>query len=284
MQVSDIRDAIEVKLRDTNNQILTDAQILDLLNEAQEEWALATNEVVQLNGYASVASQFDYAAPSDFVRLRQAWWVPLRGLELEVVNDYEWSEMGGMDFPSNNYPRAAREFREGASHRIQFWPPPHMSSEATTLNGGINDSVTTITVTDATVLRSPSGYIQIENEKILYQNVSGNNLLLCRRGVMGTTAASHSNAVAVTQLDLLISYARLPAELTGDTSVPEIHIGYHSDLQWYVLYHALILDGRPEASQGYLMMWEKVKKEAAALSWKKQAASPVHRTRSPYGP
>jgi hypothetical protein len=36
------------------------------------------------------------------------------------------------------------------------------------------------------------GYINIDNETILYQNISGNQLLNCYRGQNNTTAASHA--------------------------------------------------------------------------------------------
>jgi hypothetical protein len=55
----------------------------------------------------------------------------------------------------------------------------------------ITATSTTITVTSAANLRT-QGYINIDNETILYQNVSGNQLLNCYRGQNNTTAASHT--------------------------------------------------------------------------------------------
>jgi hypothetical protein len=55
----------------------------------------------------------------------------------------------------------------------------------------ITATSTTITVTSAANLRT-QGYINIDNETILYQNVSGNQLLNCYRGQNNTTAASHA--------------------------------------------------------------------------------------------
>jgi hypothetical protein len=75
---------------------------------------------------------------------------------------------------------------------------------ATTLNGGINSSVTTITVTDATNLHE-SGIIKLDTEHIRYSAKSGNNLTGCTRGIFNgsgtrTTAASHSNGASVFQM------------------------------------------------------------------------------------
>lgn len=68
----------------------------------------------------------------------------------------------------------------------------------TTLNGAINNSVTTIAVANAAVLPS-SGEVIIDTERITYTGKSGNDLTGCTRGTNGTTAASHSNGVAVYQ-------------------------------------------------------------------------------------
>jgi hypothetical protein len=61
----------------------------------------------------------------------------------------------------------------------------------------ITATSTTITVTSAANLRT-QGYINIDNETILYQNVSGNQLLNCYRGQNNTTAASHTAGANVT--------------------------------------------------------------------------------------
>jgi hypothetical protein len=50
---------------------------------------------------------------------------------------------------------------------------------------------TTINVA-STVGMPTQGYINIESETILYQNVSGNQLLNCYRGVNNTAAVSHA--------------------------------------------------------------------------------------------
>jgi hypothetical protein len=68
----------------------------------------------------------------------------------------------------------------------------------TTLNGGITATDTTITVISAANLPS-QGYIKVDNEIIMYQNVSGSQLLNCFRGQANTTAASHLTAASVYQ-------------------------------------------------------------------------------------
>jgi hypothetical protein len=67
---------------------------------------------------------------------------------------------------------------------------------STTLNGAITSTDTTITLT-STVGLATSGFIKVDNETIVYSNISGNQLLNCSRGQANTTAASHATAASV---------------------------------------------------------------------------------------
>lgn len=63
----------------------------------------------------------------------------------------------------------------------------------TTLNGSINNSVTSIIVTDATQLPALPNYrIRIDNELLLVTAISS-NILTVLRGIEGTSAASHTS-------------------------------------------------------------------------------------------
>jgi hypothetical protein len=67
---------------------------------------------------------------------------------------------------------------------------------STTLNGAISATDVTITLT-STVGLATSGFIKIDNETIVYSNISGNQLLNCSRGQANTTAASHLTGASV---------------------------------------------------------------------------------------
>lgn len=67
---------------------------------------------------------------------------------------------------------------------------------STTLNGAINATDVTITLT-STVGLATSGFIKVDNETIVYSNISGNQLLNCSRGQANTTAVSHLTAASV---------------------------------------------------------------------------------------
>jgi hypothetical protein len=70
------------------------------------------------------------------------------------------------------------------------------------LNGAITNSVTTITVVstagfDIPTAAEPTKYISIESELIGYTGLTGTTFTGCTRGLDGTTAAAHSNAIRV---------------------------------------------------------------------------------------
>lgn len=67
---------------------------------------------------------------------------------------------------------------------------------STTLNGAINATDVAITLT-STVGLATSGFIKVDNETIVYSNISGNQLLNCSRGQANTTAVSHLTAASV---------------------------------------------------------------------------------------
>ena len=67
---------------------------------------------------------------------------------------------------------------------------------STTLNGAIDADDITITLT-STVGLATSGFIKIDNETIVYSNISGNQLLNCSRGQANTIAVPHLTGASV---------------------------------------------------------------------------------------
>ena len=79
------------------------------------------------------------------------------------------------------------------------WGGTTTGSTTTTLNGSINSSDTTITLTSAASFAS-AGAIVIDSEYITYSGKSTNDLTGCVRGASGTTAAAHTSGAVVTQV------------------------------------------------------------------------------------
>jgi len=66
-----------------------------------------------------------------------------------------------------------------------------------TLSAGINATQTTLALTSAASFPSTGGIIRIDSEQIIYNQVSGSDLIGLTRGYNGTTAAAHSISAAV---------------------------------------------------------------------------------------
>lgn len=86
--------------------------------------------------------------------------------------------------------------------------------ETTTLNGAINNSVTSINVTDGSVFHTtPNFRIKIEDEILLVTSISSNTLTVTR-GVEGTTAVPHADQ---TQVVGMLLTAQSIANFRSDT-------------------------------------------------------------------
>ena len=82
---------------------------------------------------------------------------------------------------------------------IQVWVQRldgQTAASITTLNGGVTNADTTITVTSTQGMPA-AGFIKIDSETINYTAISGSQLTGCFRAQNGTTAASHSTGAAV---------------------------------------------------------------------------------------
>ena len=84
----------------------------------------------------------------------------------------------------------------GAGWGAGLWGGVTSGALANTLSSGINASVTTIPLTDASSFPT-SGTILVDNELITYTGKSSNDLTGGTRGASGTTAATHSSGATV---------------------------------------------------------------------------------------
>ena len=146
-----------------------------------------------------------------------------------------------------------------------------VSGEAiTTLNGGINASTTTIVLGDASLFPSSgTNFVQIGSEEISYTGIAGNQLTGVTRGVRNTTAAIHSNGVAVTNSsdyvawgeaasgDLVIDPGMWSIDNFGDKVISLIHnaqvFEWDSNAANAVATRATIISGAPTASRTMLV-------------------------------
>jgi len=82
-------------------------------------------------------------------------------------------------------------------HDLPSSPAINEGTDVTTLNGAVDDAVTTVTVTDGTSIPAGIGFvIQIDNEQMIVTSKASNNLTVTR-AANSTTAAAHSNGAGV---------------------------------------------------------------------------------------
>jgi len=111
----------------------------------------------------------------------------------------------------------------------------------TTLNGGINNSVTTITVV-STAGFPTAGQIRIESEVITYTGITPTTFTGCTRGARGSANVAHSTGVAVTKIQSPVANTAVPmylnttdfsntVSIVDTTKITAVNAGIYN-LQW----------------------------------------------------
>jgi hypothetical protein len=96
---------------------------------------------------------------------------------------------------------------QGFGWSLGSWGGQEVGATSTTLASGINDSTTSITLTDASQFPSSgTNFLQIGTEEISYTAISGNSLSGVTRAVRNTTAAAHSGGDTVTSSSNFVAW------------------------------------------------------------------------------
>lgn len=274
--LAQLRTDAQLRLSDSAIRAFTNAEMLIFINNALTEWVNLTEEIREESAFAMTSGQFDYDAPDSMIRPLYAMWMPTR-TPVEVISHNEFLSRGGYTLNQTGPPQwMCVEGVANTGYRLRLFPTPSATSASTTMNdsGGISSSDSSVILTSATSFRSPASWILIESEKILYQSVSSNTLGILRRGVGGTTAASHADGSTVTQLDLHVVYSRQPTALSSDSDIPEIDTRWHKSLIYKVMAQALVADGRDNEAAAEDMQFEREVNRAKRAIKRKQGASP----------
>jgi hypothetical protein len=156
--------------------------------------------------------------------------------------------------------------QKGFGWGLGSWSGEDTSAVSTTLDGAINDSVTSVTLTDASQFSSSgTNFAIIGSEEISYTGITSNTLTGVTRGVAGTTAASHSDNATVTfstdfvawgeaaSGDLVLEPGMWSLDNFGDKAICLIHDGavfeWDSSLSNATDTRATIISGAPTASR-----------------------------------
>ena len=135
-------------------------------------------------------SQITYALPNDTIDLLDQVVRTQSGLNQTDINITRISVSTYATIPNKN----------AQGRPIQVWinrQSGATSATGLTLNGTINSSITTITLSSTDGLAAV-GYIKLDNEIISYTGKTDLTLTGCFRGQAGTAAAGHTTGAAVT--------------------------------------------------------------------------------------
>lgn len=181
----EIRTGYEFRTARRSLNMLT----IEWANRGINLWTVEQGQIVMNTGQAI------YPFPTDTIDLLdQVIRTQANGLNQTDINISRISEP--------TYSTIPNKLAQGRP--IQVWinrQTGATNNTTVTLNGTITAADTTITVSNASELAA-AGFINIDNETIVYQNVDGNQLLNCARGQNGTTAAAHTTGAAIVVANL----------------------------------------------------------------------------------
>ena len=181
----EIRTGYEFRTARRSLNMLT----IEWANRGINLWTIEQGQIVMNTG------QGIYAYPSDTIDLLdQVIRTQANGLGQTDINITRISE--------STYSTIPNKLTQGRP--IQVWINRQTGATnptSVTLNGTITATDTTITVSNASELAA-AGFVNIDSETIVYQNVDGNQLLNCARGQNYTTAAAHTTGAAVVSANL----------------------------------------------------------------------------------
>jgi len=181
----EIRTGYEFRTARRSLNMLT----IEWANRGINLWTIEQGQIVMNTG------QGIYPLPVDTIDLLdQVVRTQANGLNQTDINISRVSESTYATFPN----------KLAQGRPIQVWinrQTGATNTTAITLAADITSTDTTITLS-TTVGLAAAGFINIGSETIVYQNVSGNDLLNISRGQNNTTAAAHTAGAAVVVTNL----------------------------------------------------------------------------------
>jgi len=184
----EIRNGYDLRTARRSINLLT----IEWANRGINLWTVEQGQIpINING-----GQISYPLPVDTIDLLDTVIRQNTGTNQTDINISRIAEPTYASIPNkNSYGRPIQVWIDRQSGNVD-------SVASTALAASVGATDTTLTVSSTANLRS-QGYINIDGETILYQNVgssltsNANQLLNCYRGVNGTTATAHSSGASV---------------------------------------------------------------------------------------
>lgn len=261
LTLADLRSDVRSLILEPAAHMFSDAELRTWLNFGIRDFSSKVLWYSRIIAMDVVANQFEYNLPSDIMKLELS-----RFQEKYRVRNLDAAQWANVTFIRNNqigtYPYFAHLYPH--DKRIAIFPYPQSTSPATTINvgGGINSSVTSITVADTSLFPS-FGYLLIESEQIRYFSKSATQFLQCRRGDGDTTAAAHADTTAVKAGEFQFYTRSLPPDLSADTDIPKLPNEYIEAIVYYSAHRAYLKRQLYEQASGLFQFYLQKRKEAA---------------------
>lgn len=232
-----MRKKVRQLLDESTDDKLKDEMIDEALNDKQRDlghqrlWSFFEAE----KSFSSVANQFAYSLPAT---VQNVHTVKFDTQPLISVPRSQWEIM---HFDTDQTTADPSHFNIW-NRELRVWPRPSSAAQTTTLGAAITTTTaTSITVVSSSGFNRGDYYRFIVDSEVIYATASTSTTFTgCRRGMEGTTAATHLIAATVTERDIVYSCHPEPDDLidiADRTPVPEPDVlvyGAAIDLAPYV--------------------------------------------------
>lgn len=231
--IQSIRDQIPDRVTNLANDgdTFTLSSLVNWINDAMREIAVAARCVVDYYAVASANAQDIYELPNTILQVEQLWYDLRPCTRSAALDDFFTT------FISNVSWFFDPAFSVGSTPRLHLWPAPSRTAATGTLASTITATGTAISATANISGLMAFGYIGIENEIIRYTSFNKTTFAFggILRGQAGTTAAAHVAPVTISELNVWFKCSKLPVPITGPGDPIQIPNALVPLIELYVL-------------------------------------------------
>lgn len=234
---------------DTDGEFLTDTIGLEWMSVAQERFCETVIPLDEIKDFALTARLQRYDLPDDCIEPVGVMWYKDIPSKLTFESPAEFDRIqAGWPLANPGRPRFYTVFRR----QVVVGPNSPAQTSATVLaSGDFASSATTIGFTAASgILRSRGWLIHTTSGEVVeYLSQGTTQVTGCSRGQHNTSTASIASNDQFKQVDMQLTYRRMPTAFTATTQTPDIPKTYHRYLIMYFLYRAWLARGDSQKAQ-----------------------------------
>lgn len=227
-------------LPDSDGSLVSGATAYRWLNESLEVAARITGGILDETGVATSTNAPIYALTGQWLKFTHGWYdgwpIGFGGAQ----DAFQKTRVTGITATVNT-------FKQNDTQYIEGWPIPNRTASTSSLTGGVAATDTSLPYDTTNPLNLDHGLVLIDSEILYFGAASGSNLVSCVRGLGGTTAAAHSNAAVITELNLRLRGYRMPSTYSVGDSLKTLSV----PAAWPSLLVTYLISKFREAEQDY---------------------------------